>query len=81
MTNGLSRFIAKRVCLEPSSVVKARMLYKNGRLLEIIILVWRLREQNLPAANDGKEMRSSADAFQKEFANDLMLQRRKLSLW
>ena len=32
-----ARFIYKRVCLEPHSVVRGRMLYKRWKTLEVIL--------------------------------------------
>jgi hypothetical protein len=72
--------IHKRVCLEPSPVVRTRMLYKRWKALDLVKLMWRSSEPNWPMSNAKKEQRPSADGRQRLFANHLMCKERKLSL-
>jgi hypothetical protein len=65
--------IAGRVCLEPIRFVTDWMLYKRWKTLDNITTVWKSSEPNWPTDNAQEENRPSADAYQKEFANHLML--------
>ena len=68
------------MCLELQSVVGLKMLYKRWKTLTNVTTVWKSSEQNWPTANVLEENWTSADAFQKEFANHLMLLREETLL-